>query len=149
MNNNTPSDLKPVSTYGATTGELLKSKKLKICVAEATTGGLIAASLLAQPGASKFFISSCVLYSRKGIKQFLPQDVIESSNVMDIAFNYNNEENYISSKRIFVKTVSMYLRELHDCDYCLCESGTSGPEFYIPGVTCIFWPIMNTLSDRS
>lgn len=141
MNSNTSSELKPVSTYGATTGELLKSRKLKICVAEATTGGLISASLLAQPGASKFFISSCVLYSRKGIKQFLPPDVIESSNVMDVAFNYTNQENYVSSKKTFVRTVSSYLRELHDCDYCLCESGTSGPEFYIPGVTSGFTAI--------
>ena len=54
---------------------------------------------------------------------------------MDAAFNYKNEENYIASKKTFVRTVSTYLRELHDCDYCLCESGTSGPEFYIPGVT--------------
>ena len=60
---------------------------------------------------------------------------------MDVTFNYKNKENYISSKETFVKTVSEYLRELHDCDYCLCESGTSGPEFYIPGVTSGFTAI--------
>ena len=141
MNGNTSSELYPVSHYGTTTGKLLKSKKLKIFVAEATTGGLISASLLALPGASRFFIGSCILYSKKGIQQFLPQDVIERSNVMDVTSNYKNKENYISSKKNFVKSVSEYLRELHDCDYCLCESGTSGPEFYIPGVTSGFTAI--------
>ena len=58
-----------------------------------------------------------------------------------MTFNYKNKENYISSKETFVKTVSEYLRELHDCDYCICESGTSGPEFYIPGVTSGFTAI--------
>ena len=147
MNSTISSELNPVSnygtisSYGTATGKLLKSKKLKICVAEATTGGLISASLLAQPGASRFFISSCILYSKEGIQQFLPQEVIERSNVMDVTFNYKSKENYISSKETFVKSVSEYLRELHDCDYCLCESGTSGPEFYIPGVTSGFTAI--------
>ena len=141
MNSNASSELNPVSSCGITTGKLLKSKKLKVCVAESTTGGLISASLLAQPGASRFFISSCVLYSREGIQQFSPQDVIDTSKVMDAAFNYKNKANYISSKKIFVKTVSEYLRQLHDCDYCLCESGTSGPEFYIPEVTSGFTAI--------
>ncbi|MCG8672112.1 MAG: CinA family protein [Pseudomonadales bacterium] len=140
---------KPVSAYGITTGKLLKSKKLKICVAEATTGGLISASLLAQPGASRFFISSCVLYSKDGIQQFLPDDVIEKSSVMDVAFNYKNKENYIASKETFVKTISEYLRELHDCDYCLCESGTSGPTFYIPGVTSGFTAIGIASRDKT
>lgn len=141
MNSNTSNELSPVSACAETTGKLLKAKKLKVCVAESTTGGLISASLLAQPGASRFFISSCTLYSKEGIQQFLPQDVIEKSNVMDVRFNYKNKENYISSKETFVKTVSEHLRELHDCDYCLCESGTSGPEFYIPGVTSGFTAI--------
>ncbi len=141
MNSTVSSELSPVSNYGATTGKLLKSKKLKVCVAESTTGGLISASLVAQPGASRFFISSCILYSKEGIQQFLPPSVIERSNVMDVTSNYKNKENYISSKETFVKTVSEYLRELHDCDYCLCESGTSGPEFYIPGVTSGFTAI--------
>lgn len=141
MNNNTSNTLQPVSSYGATSGQLLKSKKLKVCVAEATTGGLISASLLAQPGASRFFISSCVLYSKQGMQQFLPQDLIEKSKVTDVAFNYKNKENYIASKKTFTKSVSEYFRELHDCDYCLCESGTSGPEFYIPGVSSGFTAI--------
>lgn len=135
------SELKGVSSYGVRSGELLKAKKLKVCVAEATTGGLISASLLAQAGASRFFISSCTLYSKQGIQQFLPQDVIEKSNVMDVAFNYKNKENYIASKETFARVVAEYLRELHDCDYCLCESGTSGPEFYIPGVSSGFTAI--------
>jgi nicotinamide mononucleotide (NMN) deamidase PncC len=133
--------LNTVSSYGAATAELLRANKLKICVAEATTGGLISASLLAQSGASRYFISSCVLYSKPGMEQFLPQEVIEKSNVMDVAFNYKNRENYIASKEVFTRAVAEYLREFHDCDYCLCESGTSGPEFYIPGVSSGFTAI--------
>ena len=37
-------------------GELLKSKKQTIAVAESSSGGLISAALLAVPGASAYFV---------------------------------------------------------------------------------------------
>jgi PncC family amidohydrolase len=44
---------------------LLKRRKETIAVAESSTGGLIAASLLAVPGASAYFLGGVVLYTRQ------------------------------------------------------------------------------------
>src|SRR6202035_211511 len=42
----------------------LVARKQTIAVAESSTGGLIAASLLAVPGASAYFLGSAVVYTR-------------------------------------------------------------------------------------
>jgi nicotinamide-nucleotide amidase len=46
-------------------GELLKARKETVAVAESSTGGLIAAALLAVPGASAYFVGGAVLYTHK------------------------------------------------------------------------------------
>ena len=44
---------------------LLKARKQTIAVAESSTGGLIAAILLAVPGASAYFLGGAVVYTRE------------------------------------------------------------------------------------
>jgi len=44
---------------------LLKDRKETIAVAESSTGGLIAAALLAVPGASAYFLGGAVVYTRQ------------------------------------------------------------------------------------
>jgi PncC family amidohydrolase len=44
-------------------GNLLKSRKETVAVAESSTGGLIAAALLAVPGASAYFVGGGVIYT--------------------------------------------------------------------------------------
>jgi nicotinamide-nucleotide amidase len=44
-------------------GDLLKSRKETVAVAESSTGGLIAAALLAVPGASAYFVGGGVIYT--------------------------------------------------------------------------------------
>ncbi len=44
---------------------LLKQRKETIAVAESSTGGLIAAALLAVPGASAYFLGGAVVYTRQ------------------------------------------------------------------------------------
>jgi PncC family amidohydrolase len=46
-------------------GALLKQRNETIAVSESSTGGLIAASLLAVPGASAYFLGGVVLYTRQ------------------------------------------------------------------------------------
>jgi nicotinamide-nucleotide amidase len=46
-------------------GALLKQRSATIAVSESSTGGLIAASLLAVPGASAYFLGGAVLYTRQ------------------------------------------------------------------------------------
>jgi nicotinamide-nucleotide amidase len=52
-------------------GELLKARKETVAVAESSTGGLIAAALLAVPGASAYFVGGAVLYTHKARESLL------------------------------------------------------------------------------
>jgi len=46
-------------------GDLLKARKETVAVSESSTGGLIAAALLAVPGASAYFVGGGVIYTHK------------------------------------------------------------------------------------
>ncbi len=53
--------------------ELLKKRRETVAIAESSAGGLIAAALLAVPGASAYFAGGAVLYSRaswRALKDF-------------------------------------------------------------------------------
>ena len=49
----------------ARAGALLKARKETVTVAESSTGGLVAAALLAVPGASAYFLGGAVVYTRQ------------------------------------------------------------------------------------
>jgi nicotinamide-nucleotide amidase len=115
-------------------GQLLRKNKHRIAVLEATTGGLISASLLSVPGASAFFISCAVVYTGRGAKRILPEDVLRASSLFDREKNYVNREAYVSSKIKYCQVVSQAMRTSMKADFAIVESGTTGPDFYIPGV---------------
>jgi nicotinamide-nucleotide amidase len=50
---------------GLQVGNLLKARGETVAVAESSTGGLIAAALLAVPGASAYFLGGAVVYTRR------------------------------------------------------------------------------------
>lgn len=52
-------------------GALLKQRKETIAIAESSSGGLIAASLLSVPGASAYFLGGAVVYTRKSMQELL------------------------------------------------------------------------------
>jgi len=52
-------------------GELLKARGETLAVAESSTGGLIAASLLSVPGASAFFLGGSVVYTLPSRRELL------------------------------------------------------------------------------
>src|SRR5689334_17904840 len=60
-----------LAALGAKAGALLKARNERIVVAESSAGGLIAASLLAVPGASQFFVSGAVVYTGRALKTLL------------------------------------------------------------------------------
>ncbi len=58
---------------------LLKSRRETLAVAESSAGGLISAALLAQPGASAYFLGGAVVYTYGSREVFLdlPQSALE------------------------------------------------------------------------
>lgn len=56
-------------------GNLLKERGETIAVAESSTGGLIAAALLAVPGASAYFVGGGVIYTQKARAALLEVDL--------------------------------------------------------------------------
>lgn len=57
---------------------LLKQRRETIAIAESSTGGLIAAALLAVPGASAYFLGGAVVYTRKAreLLMQLPREAV-------------------------------------------------------------------------
>ncbi|MCE7998992.1 MAG: CinA family protein [Rhodobiaceae bacterium] len=51
--------------FASEVAELLKSREEKIAVGESSVGGLVSAALVAQPGASAFFLGATVIYTRE------------------------------------------------------------------------------------
>ncbi|MGE0858812.1 MAG: CinA family protein [Gammaproteobacteria bacterium] len=54
--------------------EILKARKDTVAVAESSTGGLIAAHLLAVPGASAYFMGGSIIYTMRARRELLGID---------------------------------------------------------------------------
>jgi nicotinamide-nucleotide amidase len=112
----------------------LNQQHQRIAIFEATSGGLVSALLLAQPGASSWFISGAIIYTGRGAKRLLPKRVLELSSLMDRENNYKNREAYVESKLKYVQVLAVENKNEFKADWCIVESGTSGPDYYVPGV---------------
>jgi nicotinamide-nucleotide amidase len=64
-----------LATMGEAVGALLKARGETVAVAESSTGGLIAAGLLAAPGASAYFVGGGVIYTHKAREVLLDEDL--------------------------------------------------------------------------
>jgi nicotinamide-nucleotide amidase len=62
------------SQHTNSAAKLLTEHNYSISVAESSTGGLIAASLLSVPGASRYFMGGTVIYTVKSRQEFLDLD---------------------------------------------------------------------------
>jgi nicotinamide-nucleotide amidase len=72
----TGGDVMPsLTTMADAIGALLKERQQTIAVAESSTGGLIAAALLAVPGASAYFVGGGVIYTRLAREALLGLDL--------------------------------------------------------------------------
>ncbi|MGQ0752418.1 MAG: CinA family protein, partial [Betaproteobacteria bacterium] len=99
---------------GAKIGALLKARKQTVAVAESAAGGLISAALLAQPGASAYFIGGGVLYTRKMILAL--RDTRPATY-----------EGVRGATEQWALLLARTLRERVSADWALGESGAAGP----------------------
>lgn len=94
--------------------ELLKQPGETVAVAESSTGGLISAALLAQPGASAYFVGGAVVYTYKSRAALL------GIGEADMAGMRPSTEPYAL---LFARR----MREKHDTTWAIGETGATGP----------------------
>ena len=93
---------------------LLKSRKETVAIAETSSGGLIAASLLAVPGASAYFLGASVAYTK--------QARIALLDISDDAMR-----GIRSSSEPYAALLARTIRERHGATWGLSETGAAGP----------------------
>lgn len=95
-------------------GALLKEKEQTIAVSESSAGGLVSAALLAQVGASKYFMGGGVIYTGPVRKVFLDLPTRLPAAVR------SSSEPYAA---LAAETIRAKLR----ATWGLCETGAAGP----------------------
>jgi PncC family amidohydrolase len=95
-------------------GERLRARGETVAVAESSAGGLIAASLLAQAGASAFFVSGAVVYTMKAREGLMGITADDMTGLRGASEPY-------------ALLLARRLRERFGTDWGLAETGASGP----------------------
>lgn len=92
----------------------LKAKRQRIAIAESSTGGLIAAALLAEPGASAYFLGGGVIYTAQAREALLGITAQDMSGLR-------------SASEPYALLLARRVREKHGADWGLSETGAAGP----------------------
>ena len=103
-----------LATMGEAVGALLKARKETVAVAESSTGGLIAASLLAVPGASAYFVGGGVLYTHGARQALLGIDLADHPGMR-------------ASTEPYALLCATTMRERLGTVWGIGESGATGP----------------------
>src|ERR1700687_757522 len=92
----------------------LIERRQTIAVAESSTGGLIAAALLAVPGASAYFLGSAVVYTRdaRRILMDIPDEAMKGIR---------------SASEVYAKLLAGRVRDRFSADWGSSETGATGP----------------------
>lgn len=93
---------------------LLKERRETIAVAESSTGGLIAAALLAVPGASAYFVGGAVVYTRAARSALLGISDAEMSGMR-------------ASTEPYALLCARRIREKNGATWGVGETGATGP----------------------
>ena len=99
---------------GQRVGALLKARGETLAVAESSTGGLIAASLLAVPGASAYFLGGAVVYTRRARKILmdLPREAVTGMR---------------SASEPYALLLARTSRQRFEASWGISETGATGP----------------------
>ncbi len=93
---------------------LLIERRETVAVAESSTGGLIAATLIAIPGASAYFVGGAVVYTRTARAALLGIGDAEMTGLRP-------------STEAYSLTIARRMRERHAATWGLGETGATGP----------------------
>ena len=106
--------MKDLTLLGRTVGELLKTHRHTIAVAESSAGGLISAALLTVPGASAYFLGGGVIYTHEARRSLLamPDEALEGIR---------------ASTEEYALRLARQVRERFGTTWGLSETGATGP----------------------
>jgi len=106
--------MKDLTLLGRTVGELLKTHRHTIAVAESSAGGLISAALVAVPGASAYFLGGGVIYTHEARRSLLamPDEALEGIR---------------ASTEEYALRLARQVRERFETTWGLSETGATGP----------------------
>ena len=94
-------------------GALLKARGETLAIAESSAGGLIAASLLAVPGASAYFLGGAVIYTVSARRAFgITDEMMRGLR---------------SSSEPYAELLARTTRDRHGATWGLAETGAAGP----------------------
>ncbi|ESZ98158.1 putative competence/damage-inducible CinA family protein [Sclerotinia borealis F-4128] len=93
---------------------LLKERGETVSVAETAAGGIISASILSTPGASKVFKGGLTVYTLE-------------SRIAFAGWTQENITSYKGPTPDLVAGIAEHVRGKLGSTYCICESGTAGP----------------------
>jgi PncC family amidohydrolase len=115
-------------SMAAAVGALLKGRGETVAVSESSTGGLIAAALLAVPGASAYFVGGGVIYTHKAREVLLEKRLEDHPGMR-------------ASTEPYALLCASAIRERLGATWGLGETGATGPSGNrygdAPGHTCI------------
>lgn len=94
--------------------KLLTERGETVAVGESSAGGLVSASLLAVPGASKYFMGGGVIYTHRARKRLVQIDFKDHPGVR-------------SSSEPYASLLAASMRERLSATWGLAETGASGP----------------------
>ncbi|MGA7985042.1 MAG: CinA family protein [Burkholderiales bacterium] len=120
--------MQSLTALGSAVGDLLKSRKQSLAVAESSAGGLINASLVAVPGASAYYLGGLIVYTYAGREALL-------------GIGNQDMKGLRSATEPYARLVARRVREKLGATWGLAETGASGPSGNrygdAPGHACI------------
>jgi len=106
--------MKQLLPLAETIAARLIARKETIAIAESSTGGLIAAALLAVPGASAYFLGGAVVYTK-------------TSRLTLLGVGDAEMKGYRPATEAYSLMIAKRVRERHNASWGLGETGATGP----------------------
>ena len=103
-----------LTTKTAEIAKILIQRGETVAVGESSAGGLVSASLLAVPGASKYFMGGGVIYTHRARKRLVKIDFKDHPGVR-------------SSSEPYASLLAGSVRQLLSATWGLAETGAAGP----------------------
>jgi PncC family amidohydrolase len=97
-----------------TIAQRLIARRETIAIAESSTGGLIAAALLAVPGASAYFLGGAVVYTK-------------SARAALLSIGNADMEGFRPASEAYALLLAQRVRDRHSAVWGLGETGATGP----------------------